>query len=186
MSRVWITGYRSYELGVFSGKDAKIKILKFALKRLLKEQLEMGLEWLITGGQLGVEQWSVEVAQELKQEYPDLKIAVMLPFKAFGSQWNEDNQAQLAQIIGQSDFSNSVSSQPYNSPGQLINYQNFMLSHTDSCLLIYDEEFEGKTQYDFKAIKQFQNRSPYPMQQVTMADLQDYATEYDALQQDNF
>jgi len=42
--------------------------------------LDEGLEWLITGGQLGVEQWAVEVALGLKPLYPDFKIAMMVPF----------------------------------------------------------------------------------------------------------
>ena len=32
MSRLWLTGYRSYELGVFGNEDPKLKVIQYALK----------------------------------------------------------------------------------------------------------------------------------------------------------
>lgn len=55
--RLWVTGYRAYELNVFGSNDPKLKVLKTSLKNTLMQFLDEGLEWLITGGQLGVEQW---------------------------------------------------------------------------------------------------------------------------------
>ena len=49
MSRLWVTGYRSYEIGTFGDKDPKITVMKYALKQALREQLELGLELVITG-----------------------------------------------------------------------------------------------------------------------------------------
>ncbi|OAU85458.1 hypothetical protein PY70_01890, partial [Lacticaseibacillus rhamnosus] len=90
--RLWITGYRAYELNVFGAQDPKLKVLKTSLKNTLTQFLDEGLNWLITGGQLGVEQWSIEVALTLKPLYPEFKIAMMLPFTDFGSQWNDNNK----------------------------------------------------------------------------------------------
>ncbi len=30
---LWVTGYRSYELGVFNSKDKKVEVIKYALQR---------------------------------------------------------------------------------------------------------------------------------------------------------
>ena len=70
MSRLWVTGYRSYEIGTFGEKDPKITVVKYALEQVIRQQLDLGLKWVITGGQLGVEQWSVAVALSLKAEFP--------------------------------------------------------------------------------------------------------------------
>lgn len=153
MSRLWLTGYRNYELGVFGNEDPKLKVIHYALKNYLKESIETGVTWLITGGQLGIEQWAIEAGAELKSEYPEFKIAMMLPFKDFGSNWNETNQAKLAQVKLQADFVDSVSASPYESPQQLRNYQTFMLSHTERAALVYDIEKEGKPEYDYQVIK---------------------------------
>lgn len=42
MKRLWVTGYRSYELGVFSDKDPKLTVIKYALSNYLKSLLEEG------------------------------------------------------------------------------------------------------------------------------------------------
>ncbi|KID41769.1 DUF1273 domain-containing protein [Fructilactobacillus fructivorans] len=187
MSRVWVSGYRSYELGIFQNDDPKLKIIKQALSDQLSQLIESGCDWIITGGQLGIEQWTVEVAKELQQKYPhEFQLAVMLPFKKFGSNWNEDNQAKLHQAITKSDFSDSVSNHPYDSPKQLKNYQRFMLTHTDQALLVYDPENEGKTKYDYQAIQQFQQNHAYPLQLIDFDQLQDIADDYERNLNDDF
>lgn len=182
MLRLWVTGYRSYEMGTFGDKDPKIVVIKYALKRVLREQIDNGLEWIITGGQLGIEQWTVEVVIELKAEFPSLKVAIMLPFQAFGSQWQANSQAKLKELLAKSDFAESVSNAPYQGPHQLQSYQKFMLTHTDGALLVYDTTFEGKTVYDYRVIQKQQAIMPYPLTLIDMDRLQEYATEYEEIQ----
>ncbi|WP_125583551.1 DUF1273 domain-containing protein [Levilactobacillus cerevisiae] len=178
MSRLWVTGYRSYELGVFGNEDPKLLVIKDTLKKMLIGKIENGMDWLITGGQLGVEQWAAEVGLTLKPDYPELKIAVMTPFAEFGSNWNENNRGQYAQLASRVDFHQSVSEQPYHGPQQLRNYQEFMLTHTDEAAMVYDLEVEGKPKYDYRAIKQFAEQHAYPLTLIDMDWLQESANEY--------
>ncbi|KRM11577.1 DUF1273 domain-containing protein [Paucilactobacillus suebicus] len=177
MSRLWISGYRSYELSVFQDNDPKVTVIKKAITQSLSQRIEQGVDWLITGPQLGVEQWCTECGSELKSQYPELKIAVMLPFAEFGSQWNENNRTKLQELISKADFSDQVSDSPYKSPMQLKNYQQFMLSHTDEALFIYDPEYPGKMQYDLEAAKSFADAHPYPISLIDFDELQEIATE---------
>ncbi|MHA8138619.1 SLOG family protein [Lactobacillaceae bacterium Scapto_B20] len=187
MQRLWITGYRSYELGIFRPKDPKLDVIKFVLRNQMIQAIESGYQWFITGGQMGIEQWSVEVAAELKQQYPDeFKIAVMLPFTEFGSQWNENNRLKLSQIKQLADFSASISDHPYQSPQQLRNYQEFMLGHTDGALMIYDDNKQGKSMYDYQAIQKYQQRAPYDLKMIDFDDLQEAADEYQENQNNSF
>ncbi|MFZ2671464.1 MAG: SLOG family protein, partial [Enterococcus aquimarinus] len=41
-----------------------------------------------------------------------------------------------------------------------------------ACLLIYDEEFKGKTEYFLKDARKFQERHAYQILQITMDDLE--------------
>lgn len=175
--RLWVTGYRSYELNVFNDKDPKKDVIKAVLKSNLKTRADNGLSWIITGGQLGVEQWAVETALELKKEYADLKVALMLPFADFGQNWQENKQQYLLKLKQSVDFSASVSKQPYRSPQQLKNYQKFMLGHTDGALLVYDPDYPGKNKFDYQAIKRQQEKSEYATELLDMFDLQDAAAE---------
>ncbi|GAY72997.1 DUF1273 domain-containing protein [Lentilactobacillus kosonis] len=179
MSRLWVTGYRGYELGVFDNKDQKKTIIDYVLKNELISEIESGVDWIITGGQMGIEQWTIQVANELKQEFPDeFQTAMILPFAEFGSNWNEANQATYNQTKLMADFTAEVSNQPYQSPKQLKNYQEFMISHTDSALLVYDLDNPGKTQYDYNRIKEFADKRPYPFRMISFDDLQNSADEY--------
>ncbi|MDB1552862.1 DUF1273 domain-containing protein [Latilactobacillus sakei] len=186
MKRLWLTGYRSYELGVFGDSDEKLKVIKYSLKKQLNNYLDDGLEWLITGGQMGIEQWGIQVAQELKIDYPELKVAMMLPFSDFGQQWNEQNQGTLMTLKAQVDFCEPVIKAPYSGPQQLRQYQQFMLTHTDGALLYYDREAPGKPEYDAKAIETYQEQHEYPNNQVDFFELQDLVNELAELENQAF
>ena len=180
MRRLWITGYRSYELNVFKDDDPKVKVIKDVLSRELRSRLEESDDefWLITGPQLGVEQWSAEVALDLKAIFPQLKVSIMMPFTEFGQQWNENNQAKLENLQSKVDFSASVSDHPYQSPQQLRAFQHFMLTHTDEALLIYDPDHEGKEKYDYQAIQRYAESNEYSYRLIDFDELQEAAIEW--------
>lgn len=186
MRRLWITGYRSYELNIFKDDDPKVSVIKDVIAHELKQRLEESDDefWLITGPQLGAEQWAIEVALELKEAYPQLKVSMMMPFTEFGQQWNENNQAKLANLQSAVDFSASVSDYPYQSPQQLLAFQRFMLTHTDEALLIYDPDHEGKEKYDYQAIQKFQQNNDYSYQLIDFDELQEAVIEWQERQRD--
>ncbi|WP_261805605.1 DUF1273 domain-containing protein [Lapidilactobacillus luobeiensis] len=175
--RLWLTGYRSYELNVYQDNDPKLQVIKYSLRNTLRRYLEDGLTWVITGAQLGTEQWAVTTVGELKADYPDLRVAVMLPFTAFGQQWNEKNQSQLAQILAKADFVGYTSDHPYENPGQLQNYQQFMGQHTENALLLYDPEHPGKPHYDYDYITKVLQPRGYGLELIDFYELQDLADE---------
>lgn len=178
MQRVWITGYRAYELGVFSEKEPKFLVLQFALKKLISQAIEDGTTWLITGGQMGIEQWAAQVGIKLKSDYPELQVAMMTPFTHFGNKWKPDNQARLATLLSQVDFHASISNHDYSSPQQLRNYQEFMLTHTDGAILVYDVDNKGKSRYDYNAIVNWQDKHDYPLQLIDFDQLQEFSYEF--------
>ncbi len=184
MSRLWITGYRSYELNVFQEKDPKVEVIKRAVKQALRNQIEQGVDWLITGPQLGIEQWSARWGIDLKSDYPEIKVAIMAPFAEFGSQWNDDNKAKLSQLQTDADFADQVSDTKYRSPAQLRNYQEFMLMHTDAALFVYDSEYPGKSEFELKAAQQFAETHPYPINIIDFDQLQETANEYEEEQEE--
>lgn len=178
MKRVWVTGYRSYELGVFNKKDPKIKVIKYCLKNHLQALLENDeLDWVISGAQLGVEQWALEAALDLQQDYP-VNVSMMVPYQEFANRWNEDNQNHYLTLKEQVDFFGATSNSPYQGPVQLRNYQNFMIQHTDSAIMIYDPEHPGKPKYDFELIQKYQEEKDYDLDLIDFYSLEDAANEY--------
>ncbi|MBP2057087.1 putative phage-like protein YoqJ [Lactobacillus colini] len=178
MQRLWVSGYRSYELSIFNNKDKRVEVIKYALKNRLQRLLDDGqLDWIITGPNLGIEQWSVEVGLELSQDY-QLRIAMIAPYANFSQHWNESNQLHYQELKDRVDFYASVSNQPYQSPQQLKNYQQFMFEHTDQALLVYDTECPGKPRYDYDFIKNGQKNKAFDLQLIDFYDLQDAAQDY--------
>lgn len=132
---LYVTGYRSFELGIFQGKDPKITVIKNVLKKELASYIETGVEWILISGNLGVELWTAEVVGELKTEYPEVQLGLLYPFKDFGNNWNEQNRELLTKAESLADYINSVSHQPYQSPAQLKMHTKFLLEHSGAAYL---------------------------------------------------
>lgn len=182
--RIWVSGYRAWELNVYGDQDPKLAVIKYVLKAQLRQELDADMDWLITGGELGVEQWAASVGLSLKSDYPELQIAMMTPYADFGHQWQENNQATLATLQQQVDFARSTSTRPYESGRQLGAYNRFMAQHTDGAVFVYDPEFVGKPQYAWAAANAEANRREYPVRNVSMLDLEDAARDYAEQQRD--
>ena len=125
MTSLLVTGYKSFELGIFKDKDPKVTIIKKAIKRDFKRFLDDGVDWMIFTGNLGFEFWALEVAKELQQDYP-LKLATLFPFETHGQNWNEANQTKLA-AFKQVDFV-KYSFPAYQSQHSLNNLISFSLT----------------------------------------------------------
>nr|WP_245249743.1 DUF1273 domain-containing protein [Vagococcus allomyrinae] len=174
MKRLYITGYRSFELGVFQETDPKVKIIKNVLRSRLISYIENGTEWILLGGNLGTEFWAAQVVQELRVDYPEIRYSLIYPFEEFGSNWNETNQQAMTEMKLHADYVNATSHAPYQNPSQLKNHTQFMLTHSDGCLLLYDREYEGKTMFFLREAEKFQESHEYAIDFITMDDLQNY------------
>ena len=177
LKRLWLSGYRAWELSIRGEADPKLEVVKYLLKTQLTRLAADGLEWVITGGELGSEQWGAEVAITLKADFPQLQVAVMLPFEDFGQQWNETNQAQLHALQQRVDFTATTSKAPYTNPSQLTGYTRFMATHTDGALFLYDSDYPGKAQYAYAAALAEGARRDYPLLTLGVDDLEEAGRE---------
>ncbi|MHC9000658.1 SLOG family protein [Enterococcus bulliens] len=171
---IFISGYRNYEIGIFQEKDPKIAVIKKSLKSTCIQLIEEGATWFVISGSLGVELWAAQVILELKQEY-EVSLAVISAYTEFFAKWNEQNQQAMQTILEQADFVDAVSRQPYTSPQQLKNHTQFVLAHTMGCVLVYDPEYPGKSQFFIRDATQYQECHSYEILYITMDDLQNAA-----------
>ena len=178
IKRLFVSGYRSYELGIFSEDDDKLFFVKEFLKASLSQYIQNGVEWVITSGQLGIELWTAEIVEELRDEYPNLQLGLLLPYQEYGNSWNEKNQLLLQKAIEQADYMNYTSHEPYKHGGQLSRNAQFILNNTDGLLLIYDNEYEGKSSYLYEQVKAHQEAHDYLLDQIYMDDLQSFVVDY--------
>src|SRR5690606_12055709 len=106
--RLYVSGYKPHELGIFNEKHPGIQILKKSIENELRNLIDQGLEWVIISGQPGVETWTAEVVMDLKKEFPHLKFAVITPFLDMEKNWKPEKQEKFAYILSNADFVTSV------------------------------------------------------------------------------
>ena len=176
MKTIYLTGYRSHELGIFNDKHPGIPIIKKAIENQLRILLDDGLEWVVISGQQGVETWAAEVIIELKQEY-NIKYSIITPFLDQEKNWNEIKQLKYQSIVAQADFVTSVSKRPYEAPWQFIEKDKFIIQNTDALLLIYDEDNEASPKYVKKLAQRFCETHSYEIIEINAYDLQMVAEE---------
>lgn len=172
MRVIYCTGYKGFELGIFSKDHDSVFYIKKAIEKELRPLIEDGLEWVLSAGQLGVELWSLEVALKLKEEYPILKVGVIEPFQGQSDQWNESNQSWYNEIISKLDYKNSLFHQNYKGPYMFRQHQDFILNKTDGAIILYDPEREGSPKYFYQAALKFQDNRTYNVKTISFYDLQ--------------
>lgn len=168
-----ITGYKSFELGIFKQDEKAVYYIKQALKKELVSLLDEGLEWVLISGQLGVELWGAEVVFELQEDYADLKLAVLTPFISQEENWNEQNKEYYELILSQADFVETISKDPYKNPQQFRNKNQLFLHKSHSCVILYDEEKEGSPKYFYEEAKKKKQSDPsFDLRAISFHDLQ--------------
>ncbi|MBS4209805.1 DUF1273 domain-containing protein [Bacillus sp. FJAT-50079] len=169
---VAITGYKSFELGIYKNSDPAVQYIKKLLSRQIAQLAEEGLEWVIISGQQGVELWGAEALIALQDQYPDLKLAVITPFLHQEEKWNEDNQQLYEKVIAHADYVASLSKQPYTAPWQFRNKNQFFLEKTNGAIILYDEEKEGSPKYYYQLAQNYREKQPYEIRTIDFYDLQ--------------
>ena len=165
--------YKGYEVNYVSNfTDVDDKIIKKAIERDLRRLFEEGVKWLVFSGNLGFEAWVLEVAFALKKDY-DFQMATIFLFENVGENWNESNQELLARFK-QVDFV-KYAYPHYSNPGQLKEYNQFLIDNADGAYLFYDPENETNLKYLYKMMVE---KEPFYVKQLSFDDLNELAENF--------
>ncbi|ATH92123.1 DUF1273 domain-containing protein [Bacillus glycinifermentans] len=173
-----VTGYKPFEIGIFKHDDPALFYIKKAIESRILALLDEGLEWILISGQLGAEIWAAEVAFSLQEEYPELKVAVITPFFDQEKNWNEKNKELYEAVLAQSDYTESLTHRPYESPAQFKQKNRFFIEKADGLLILYDEEVAGSPVYMLNEAKKAQEKRGFPIYMITMDDLRSTVEDY--------
>ncbi|WP_456278620.1 DUF1273 domain-containing protein [Bacillus sp. AK128] len=171
-----ITGYKSFELGIFQKDHKGIQYIKKALHKRLIPLIEEGLEWIIVSGQMGTELWAAEVIIELKEKYP-IQLAILTPYLEQESKWNEGNKEMYGWILSQADFVDSITKRPYENPGQLKVKNQYIVQKSDGLLAFYDDEKKGSPFFMVQEAQKKMEHQNYQLFFITPYDIEDIVNE---------
>ena len=177
ITRLAITGYKAHELGIFSNTHEGVQYIKKAFRKRIEQLIDQGLEWIIISGQLGVELWVAEEVIELRDEYPDLQLAIMTPYLDQQEKWNDNNKEYYEYILSEADFVASITNRKYEKPWQLKAKTEFLLNKTDALLVLYDAEKEGTPKYMVEDALKYSRQTGYQVITITPYDIQDIIDE---------
>ncbi|MBO8154997.1 MAG: DUF1273 family protein [Bacillaceae bacterium] len=181
MKVMTITGYKPHELGIFHLKDPRIQVIQYTIKNRLSAYSEEGLEWVLVSGQTGVELWAAEAALEIQS----LKLAIVPPFAGQESVWKEEWQEKYQTVINRAHFYKPLSSKGYEGPHQFRVKDQWMISKSDGCLVMYDDQLEGTPKYFIQQLEKMKLPSAYINERITFFDLEDTAREMEWNQQES-
>lgn len=174
---LYITGYKAFELGIFKQDHEAVTYIKKAIRNRLLPLVEAGLEWVIISGQLGTELWAAEVVFDLRKEYNQIKLGILLPFLKQEESWNEVNREYYQSILARADFVDAIFKKAYEGPQQLRIKNKYMIQKSEAMLIIYDPEKEGSAKYSYMEAKKRNELDDYPIWQISFDDLQQAAVE---------
>lgn len=161
------------EINIFNENDEKIKFIKRAIEKRLRQFIEEGLEWIIVSGQMGVEMWTAEVVLDLKDEY-NINLAMIPPFLNQAKRWPEALQFKYEELLFVADFYEPIYQEEYKGPYQFQAKDLWLIDKTDGCLLLIDEEYPGSVDY-FR--QKAEIAKDYPIYTITPFDLEDVVLE---------
>ncbi|WP_170007054.1 DUF1273 domain-containing protein [Bacillus fonticola] len=177
MSTWFVSGYKSFELGIFKRDAIEVFYIQKAIRNILLQKIDEGLEWVLISGQLGVELWAAETVFALQDEGFDVKLAVIQPFLEMESRWKEGNQEWFHEVIANADYHNAVFHESYKGAHQLRRHHQFVLDHTEGAILLYDVEREGSPRFFLEAARFEATTVSYPIEMITFDDLQNVVEE---------
>jgi uncharacterized phage-like protein YoqJ len=168
-----ITGYKSFELGIFQKDHKGITYIKKAIRKQLIPMIEEGLEWVIISGQLGTELWAAAEVFELQLDYPELRLAVLTPHLEQEAKWNDANKELYEMILAQADFVDSITKRAYENPRQLKVKNQYIVQKSDALLAFYDDEKEGSPLFMVLEAKKKKEHQHYQIFYITSYDIED-------------
>lgn len=172
---VGLSGYKAHELGIFNDQHPGIPMIKKTIEKRLVALIDQGLEWVVITGQLGIELWAGEVVAELREQYPDLKLAVLTPFLDQEEKWNEANQELYHFVLSQADYVNSITDRKYENPSQFKMKNRFLVEKCDAILLVYDQEKEGSPKYLYGESRKHYEKGALELLIITPEEIEDIA-----------
>lgn len=173
MKTVVITGHKKQEIGLWNEKHPAFPYLKLAYQqKMIRAMEEDGVEWFLNSGAQGLELYSASWAIELRKDYPQLKLAMLLPFYDQEKQWKEDAQELYQQVLAKSDYVDYISKRAYAEPWQLAQKNRFLIERSEGLITFFNGVERTHPWYYIEEAKKKQQKEDYQLMVMEPDELQ--------------
>ncbi|WP_134701408.1 SLOG family protein [Ammoniphilus sp. YIM 78166] len=172
MKTVVLTGHRKHEIGLWGEKHPAFPYIKEAYRRKMVEAIELGVEWFLCSATQGLELYSAQWMIELRKDYPQAKLAILLPFYNQEKNWKEDAQEQYQRVLAQADYMDYISKREYVQPWQLSQKNQYMIEKSDGLITFFNGVERTHPWYYVVEGQKKQARQAYELWVMTPEELQ--------------
>ena len=120
-------------------RDPRFHILMERIENAVDTVLSKGVKKFICGNALGVDTWAAQIVLEKKQEDPEIKLEIALPFS-----WHNSNVQSCRRVQEQADLVHVVSKAD-SKIAAYFDRNKYMVDHSDYIIAVYDNERSPKS-----------------------------------------
>ncbi len=124
------------------------KIVKGRLRAVITNLYHKGYRKFLCGMAIGFDTIAAEVVLELKEEYEDIRLVTVVPFRGQCERWSVANQMRYAGIISKANDVIVLSEYYYN--GCLLKRNDYLVHQASIFVAYYDGSSKGGTFYTYR------------------------------------
>lgn len=170
MATCCFTGHRPDKLGGYDYNSEKnLLIKKYLREKCIELILSYDVDTFIFGGALGIDQMAFDVVYELKEEYPNLKLIIAVPFSSQDCNWPDKSSRYYRSQLRRADkviFVDTLDSYKIKGyeegkyyPAKMQKRNEYMVDESDYILTYYDGS-KGGTRNCLKYWEKVKNTLP--------------------------
>lgn len=124
------------------------KTVKERLRHTIANLYHKGYRNFLCGMAIGFDTIAAEVVLELKDEYKDIRLVAVVPFRGQCERWSVANQMRYAGILSKADDMVVLSEYYYN--GCLLKRNDYLIHQASKLIAYYDGSPKGGTFYTYR------------------------------------
>ena len=121
------------------------------LENVVRELIDEGFDYFISGGAIGVDQDFAETVLKLKKHYPNIHLEIAIPCPKQDLKWCDSDKKRYQRILKQADFVNILSASY--TPCCMQNRNEYMVNKCDLLLVVWNGQKSGGTYNTFMYAK---------------------------------
>ena len=130
----------------------KIRTVKTKLKAAIEQCYDEGITNFVCGMALGFDMLGAETVLAMKDEYPDLTLTAVVPFRGQADRWAISNQRRYESILDEADQVIVMSEHFFK--GCEMKRNTYMVEHSCRLISYFNGEEHGGTFFTYRSAKE--------------------------------
>ena len=140
---ICFTGHRPDRLGGYAPNPIQDWVNQ-SLNDVIQKAIYKEINWFISGGALGVDQWAAEIIIGIKNQGKPVNLCIAKPFPSQANKWKEEAKTAYDKILQGSDEIIEVSEGGF-AAWKMHKRNRWMVDHSKYVIAVWDQAKKGGT-----------------------------------------